>query len=167
MSEIFIRNTDGNFTIGSVSVSRSLFFALEPSYSEIEDLTFLRYDGESRQIVTKNKQYTIQGSWDSGNRYIARQKDFADAMSYSTEEGIKDESSIRQLVEESRTPRSKRRAEYPPIEDLVVALWENLIEKKTKKESGVERIQKTRKSLKDKYPTENTDAISQDTTKIN
>jgi hypothetical protein len=45
-------------------------------------------------------------------------------------------------------------------------MWENLIEKKSKKDSGVEGIQKLRKAIKAKYPSENTDALSQDETEI-
>jgi hypothetical protein len=45
-------------------------------------------------------------------------------------------------------------------------MWENLIEKKPKTESGISSIQKLRKEIKAKYPSENINALSQDETKI-
>ena len=42
----------------------------------------------------------------------------------------------------------KRKLEYPKIEELVVAMWEKLIEKKTLAESGVKEIQNLREKIK-------------------
>jgi len=49
---------------------------------------------------------------------------------------------------------SKRKFEYPLYEELVVALWEHIVENKSLSESNIEKIQKIRKSIKDKYPKE-------------
>ena len=46
----------------------------------------------------------------------------------------------------------KRKLEYPKIEELVIVMWEKLIEKKTLDESGVKEIQAIREKIKTDYP---------------
>jgi len=69
-----------------------------------------------------------------------------------------EELEIRQKVEKElnlRKPYQELRLnEYPSIEQMVVALWENLIEKQTKEASGVKQLQQLRKQIKQKYPKE-------------
>ena len=157
MDRSFVRNTDGNFIVNGITVSKSVFLALEPSYSEIENLDYLRYTKSKRTVNANGKHYYIDGVWDDGERYMNRADDYVLAMALIEKERGETEDEIRNLIDAANTPRGKRRSEYPPIEDLVIALWENLIEKKSKKDSGVEQIQKLRKAVKAKYPTENTD----------
>lgn len=150
----FIRNEEGNFIVGLTFVPRAVFVALEPSYTEVEDLVYLKYDGERQRIVTKTNQYFINGEWSDGERYVSREEDFSNAVKFVDDEASKTNERIKIAVEQSQTPRAKRAKEYPPMEDLVIAMWENLIEKKSKKDSGVEQIQKLRKAVKAKYPQE-------------
>lgn len=152
----FVREPDGNFTINGISVSRSIFCSMEPSYAEMDGLEHIRYTVNGpRRIVCNGKHNLIDGVWEDGERYMDRLSDYVEAAALVESEAFGTNEQIRKLVEMNETPRGKRRKEYPPIEDLVIALWENLIEKKSKKESGVEQIQKLRKAIKAKYPTEN------------
>ena len=167
-NKCFVRNEEGNFVVGSTFVPRSVFFALEPSFIEVDDLVFMKYDGAKQRIVTNTNQYQIVGEWVDGERYISRESDYKSAIEYLHNEEMKNSERIKQAVEQSQTPRIKRQNEYPPIEDMVVALWENLVEKKTKKDSGIEQIQKLRKAIKAKYPTENQEnAVSTDEEETN
>ena len=43
----------------------------------------------------------------------------------------------------------KRRAEYPPINDLIVALWENVVEERA---ASVIELEAKRQEIKAKYP---------------
>jgi len=168
MATEFTRTSDGNFVIDGVTIYRLAFTSLEPAYSEIEGLEHLNYKkGGPRRVVTKEKHYTIDGIWDDGERYLNRLQDYVVASTNLAAETAQTESEIRELVEAANTPRNKRKGEYPPIEDLVVAMWENLIEKKSKKESGVELLQKLRKSIKAKYPVEEKNASSKDEEETN
>ena len=42
-----------------------------------------------------------------------------------------------------------RQAEYPPIKDLIVALWENVVEERA---ASVISLEATRQAIKAKYP---------------
>ena len=45
-----------------------------------------------------------------------------------------------------------RGAEYPSIDELVVALWEFLVEGRTREETGVDAIEARRQAVKTAYP---------------
>jgi hypothetical protein len=161
----FERNESGNFIINGITVAKEIFWALEPGYSEPEETVFIHYKkGEGRRIRTKTKEYKISGEWLDGNRYIERLTQFLQASTSLSIETQNLQNEINQAVLDSLSYREKRKLEYPALEELVVALWENLIEKKSKKDSGVETLQKLRKAIKSKYSTGNTDAVSTNTT---
>ena len=67
-----------------------------------------------------------------------------------------DNQDTEKLVQDEREKRleydRKRKLEYPKIEELVIAMWEKLIEKKTLDESGVKEIQAIREKIKTDYP---------------
>lgn len=176
ITQTFIRTADGNFTINGHQIPRKVFLALEPSYSEIENLIYLRYvntpDQKGRLIITKDgvkeQQHRVEGIWDDGDRYILRLPDFINATHALRQDDAVQAEEVKKLIENADTPRGKRRREYPPMEDLVIAMWENLIEKKSKKDSGVDQIQKLRKAIKSKYPMENQeDAVNTDEEETN
>jgi len=163
----FERLESGDFSIDGVVIKRKVFLALEPQYSEPMNTVHLRYEqGVGRTITTTSKQYKIAGEWDEGERYFRRLYDMKRANgsleTYLNQEIAETDS----MMIEEKSYRELRKDEYPPLSDLIVAMWENLVEKKSKKDSGVEGIQKLRKAIKAKYPSENTDALSQDETEI-
>lgn len=163
----FERDESGNFIVDGIIIPKQIFLEMEPNYSEPEGTIFLYYEsGVGRRIRTNAKEYKIPGNWADGERYISRLNQFNSASASISLEQQQQDKEVQTAVYDSLPNRDKRRLEYPPLEDLVVAMWENLIEKKTKKISGVEAIQKLRKIIKAKYPTENTDAISTDETEV-
>ena len=50
---------------------------------------------------------------------------------------------------DARTYEQKRQAEYPPIKELIVALWENVVEERA---SAVVSLEAKRQAVKTKYP---------------
>ena len=166
----FERLENGDFTINGTLIKRDVFLMLEPNYSEPFGTVSIRYDqGVGRFITTTEKQYKIAGVWEEGDRYFRRLYDMKKASGILETQINQDIAEMDTIATTSveKSYRDNRKDEYPPLADLVVALWENLIEKKSKKDSGVEEIQKLRKAIKAKYPSENTDALSQDETETN
>ena len=165
----FERIPSGDFVVEGITIPKQVFLSLEPSYSEPMDTVHFRDDsGVGRTITTKPKQYKILGMWEDGERYFRRLSDLRSAASVSEEETNQEIAEIDTTVAKPASYRQSRKNEYPPLSDLIVALWENVIEKKTKKESGVDNIQKLRKEIKSKYSLENNiNAISQDETETN
>jgi len=171
----FERLQSGDFAIDGKQIKRSAFLALEPKYSEPIGTVYLKYESDEssyRLIKTKDRQYKIIGVWDDGERYLKRISDFVQLSEEIITEAHQEETSFEQEIAQAKEQatmgyRDLRRLEYPTIEELVVAMWENLIEKKTKSESGITDIQKLRKKIKDKYPMENNDAVNQNETETN
>ena len=165
----FERIPSGDFVVEGITIPKQVFLSLEPDYSEPMDTVHFRYDsGVGRTVTTKTKQYKILGMWEDGERYFRRLSDLRSAASVSEEETNQEIEEIDAIIAKPASYRQSRKNEYPPLSDLIVALWENLIEKKTKKESGVDNIQKLRKEIKSKYSLENNiNAISQDKTETN
>jgi hypothetical protein len=165
----FERLESGNFVINGKPITRKAFLMLEPSYSEPVGAIYIRYENSEspyRLIRTEEKQYKISGSWIEGDRYISRMNELSKLSSAIEQQENQEEKEIAETIRRIKSEKvtqtygDKRKLEYPSIEELVVAMWENLIEKKTKTDSGVSDLQKLRKQVKDKYPSENNDAIS-------
>jgi hypothetical protein len=171
----FERLQSGDFLINGKLVKSAAFMLLEPNYTEPTSTVYLKYDNEHspyRLIKTKEKQYKIFGVWDDGERYFKRINEFV-KVSTTLETEVNSEElevleDVRAAINQKKTFNrlDKRKLEYPSIEELVVAMWENLIEKKPKTESSISSIQKLRKEIKAKYPSENINALSQDETEI-
>ena len=53
------------------------------------------------------------------------------------------------VLEDVRTYDEKRKAEYPSIDELIVALWENVVEERA---SAVVSLEAVRQAVKAKYP---------------
>ena len=53
------------------------------------------------------------------------------------------------IPEDVSTYASKRRYEYPSVEELIVALWENVVEERA---SAVISLEADRQAVKTKYP---------------
>jgi hypothetical protein len=172
----FERLHSGDFLIDGKLIRASAFMMLEPNYSEPIGTLYLKYENDGstpyRMVKTKETQYKIFGVWQDGERYCKRINDL-NKLSFSIETSINsEEAEISEDIKTALTQKKilsysdKRKLEYPSIEELVVAMWENLIEKKTKTDSGVSELQKLRKQIRDKYPSENTNALSQNETEI-
>jgi len=102
------------------------------SYAIVKDgvvQNIVEWDGQSEfsvdgELVQTTEDAKINGSWD-GN-----------VFSFDSVEIVK-------------TYGEKRRAEYPSINDLIVALWENVVEERA---ASVIALEAKRQEIKAKYP---------------
>jgi len=134
--------------IDGLAVPVSVFQILEPSYKQQDSLEALTYDGKVLNVRISGKTTSVSGKWADGERYISRKKDFEKLISLVN----KEDKEVADTVDPIRDPVGCRKSAYPLIEDLVVALWEHVVEKKTRSASGIEDLQAKRLAVKDKYP---------------
>ena len=147
----------GNITInGTFSCPIEIFKVLEPTYEGLPA-------GYDQRIYIPQKQHTLLSSegyqtinlettWKDGDRYISRIEEFVLLKNYILRDEIETQILISQELLRRIPYSEKRKCEYPSIDLLVIAMWEHLVEKKTKKESGVTEIQYRRDHIKKKYP---------------
>jgi hypothetical protein len=90
--------------------------------------------------------------WEDGNRYLRRINDFRQLKNIIDAEQSVIDAAVNQELDKRKPYAELREREYPKIEEMVIALWENLVEKQTKALSGVSDIQKKRTEIKKKYP---------------
>jgi hypothetical protein len=132
--------------VDGVEMPLETFQILEPSYRP-QAIEVLTYDGEVLR-VRSNGTTTTSGKWEEGDRFIKRKRDFETLVRLVN----KEEQEVADTVEPLRDPIGRRKDEYPTTAELVVALWEHLVEKKNLKDSGIEALQDKRLAVKDKYP---------------
>jgi hypothetical protein len=131
------------------------FRALEPTYPDLPvGYTERYYEPSLRHSISGPSKTMIQQHkiWEDGDRYFKRINDFLRLQQIIQQQ----EAAINQAVEAELNKRKSheelRRNEYPSVEELVIAMWQNLIEKQSKEDSGVKDLQKLRKEIKEKYP---------------
>ena len=66
-----------------------------------------------------------------------------------TKEFLDSELALMQSEYDSQAYARNRQAEYPPIDELIVALWENVVEERA---SAVVSLEAKRQAIKAKYP---------------
>jgi hypothetical protein len=144
--------------VDGLEVPLSVFNILEPEYIQQSALEVLTYDGQALRVRIDGATTTLSGKWEDGERYISRKKDFETLLRLVN----KEEKETADTVDPIRDPVGCRKNAYPLCEDLIVALWEHVVEKKDLKKSGIEDLQAKRLAVKDKYPLkENTNGDSQ------
>ena len=141
---------------GTFSCSVDVFKILEPTYENMpEGYTMRMYiPGKQHTISSGFGFQTIQlsSNWANGDRYIARVEEFILLKQHILKDEIETDKLVLDELNQRLPYNDKRKPEYPGVEELVIALWENIVEKKTKKLSGIVDIQKRREEIKDKYP---------------
>ena len=76
----------------------------------------------------------------------------ADGNPVAITQSLVDAEAARLQAEQDATEYQRnRKAEYPSIEELVVALWENVVEERA---ASVISLEATRQAIKTKYPKE-------------
>jgi hypothetical protein len=138
-----------------VRLTLEQFRALEPTYPDLPNgYTERYYESSKRHDMSGPSKTMIQQPkiWQDGDRYFKRINDFLRLQQIIQQQ----EAAINQAVEAELNKRKSyeelRRNEYPSVEELVIAMWQNLIEKQSKEDSGVKDLQKLRKEIKEKYP---------------
>jgi hypothetical protein len=101
--------------------------------------------------IVKNSIVTNLVEWDGVSEYrVDGDLILADDNAYIG--GEYNGSFVAQTVEpDIRTYAERRESEYPPINDLVVAMWEGVVEERM---ASVTRLEGLRQAIKQKYPKE-------------
>lgn len=152
---MYLRQEQNQISLnGEVILTVEQFKMLEPTYPSLPS-------GYTVRFYEPNISHTISGSapsqnleknWEDGNRYLRRIEDFKKLMALINQEVSEDNKEINQIKFDRLPYITKRKSEYPSIDEMVVAMWENLIEKQSKELSGIKELQKKRRATKEKYP---------------
>ncbi len=104
-----------------------------------------------KYAIVKNSLVTNIVEWDGVSEYqVDGDLILADDNAYIG--GEYNGSFVSRPVEpDTRTYADKRRSEYPSIDELVVALWEGVVEERM---ASVTRLEGVRQAIKQKYPKE-------------
>ena len=155
MTEFVEKNN--NIFIDGERFSIDLFRMVEPDY---ESVGFRVYIPESNPpgltvpkhiIVKDGNQIPGPLPWEDGDRYLGHSTHLRHLQEQQNlDEEIRSHE-VEKTLFDSLPYDEKRRREYPPIEDLVVAMWEQQVESKSKR---ILEIQLKRKEVKEKYPKE-------------
>jgi hypothetical protein len=66
--------------LNGMKIPVKVFQTLEPEYTYPKDLVVMFYDGKRRNYRTKTQNWTIEGTWLQGDRYLARIEEFSNLM---------------------------------------------------------------------------------------
>lgn len=66
--------------LNGMKIPIGVFQTLEPEYTYPKDLVVMFYDGKRRNYRTKTQNWTIEGAWLQGDRYLARIEEFSNLM---------------------------------------------------------------------------------------
>lgn len=138
--------------VNGLEVPLSVFNILEPSYKQSKTFEALTYDGLCLRVRTSGITSTLSGNWADGDRFISRKKDFENLLQLIRVE----DTEIAKEVDPIRDAEGCRKNGYPLADDLVVALWEHIVEKKDVTTSEIANLQAKRLAIKDKYPLKET-----------
>lgn len=142
---------------GKVYLTVEEFKILEPSHDAlIEDFHSRLYVPNQTHVVYGNNDQVVNLplNWEDGNRYLQRFEEFVSLKNYLSQKINEENVALNEALQSQIPYDTKRKIEYPLYEDLVVALWEHIVEKKSLSESNIEKIQNIRQSIKDKYSKE-------------
>lgn len=132
-----------------------LFKKVYPEYKLPPGMERRKYiQGELHYVSDGNQVYNQEVPWHLGDKIIERLNDLVSVRTFWEQQEKEDEKRAEELQLEYRPYQEKRKSEYPPIQDLIVALWEHIIEKRPPVK--IEQIQEVRKQIKKKYPKKDT-----------
>jgi hypothetical protein len=146
----FVHRPDNKIIINGEVFSIKLFQKIFPKYSLPQGMERRNYEqGKHHYVSDGLKVFHQEVPWHLGDKIISRLKDLISVRNLWEEELRKDQEETIELQKNQRPYQEKRKEEYPPIDDLIVALWEHTIEGRSKK---IKEIQEIRKQVKKKYP---------------
>lgn len=144
---------DNNIKINDIVLSEEEFKILEPNLESLpRGYEYLIYNPGKEHEMSGSGQCTIKKSlqWEDGDRYISRYEEFK----YLKKTLQKDETNpiVESEIRKTLPYKEARCLEYPLIDDLVIALWEHIVENKSLEDSNINNLQKLRENIKSKYP---------------
>ena len=103
-----------------------------------------------KYAIVKNSIVTNMVEWDGSSEYTVTDGELIQADENAWIGGEYNGSFVARPVEpDTSTYADKRKAEYPSIDDLVVAMWEGVVEERM---ASVTRLEGLRQAIKTKYP---------------
>ena len=87
--------------------------------------------------------------WSDSNNKVYENLIIDGGQDKPTKEFLESELSQKQAEYDSQDYSRNREAEYPPIDDLIVALWEGVVEERM---ASVTALEALRQAVKTKYP---------------
>lgn len=128
------------------------FRILEPTLEDIP----VGYEG---LVYSPGKYHEIYGTavplikkslyWEEGDRYFSRYEEFKLLRKRLDEENLIENKYEIEILKNTLSYQECRKLYYPNIDDLVIALWEYIVEEKTEK---ADFFQKQRLSVKEMFP---------------
>lgn len=143
----FVHHPSGTVQVNDLMMPFDFFEMHEPDYRLPREACGQSYvPGKLRSIQLYGGRTVSQDPvWDLGDYYISRYREYK--VAYSQYNWDQKES----LADRISTEGS-RREEYPSTDQLVVALWEHVVEGRKRQDAGISRLQAARTRVKKKYP---------------
>lgn len=152
MHSSFIHTLSGKIYINNIEISKEAMEIYDKNYKLPEGVKDIQYTkdshiGEGYHYRTiDNRTTQSEYPWPEGDSYIANCAGIIAIQTTLDTESAELEMLIQSVI---TSYADKRKKEYPSIDDLVVALWENIVEGKS---SSINSIQTKRLHIKNKYP---------------
>ena len=149
----FMRHPDGHFMIDGERFSEEVFLSIEPGYAMAAPAIGEYYEQGKGHWLTDGEN-TLPGEfpWVQGDIYISRLSDFLAARDDDEQADTDAEDAAEQATFDAQTPAEQRRLKYPPIHDMIEALWRHVVEGEDLNISGCQAIQDLRDSIRTQYP---------------
>ena len=147
----FVHKHDGTVVIDGEEFPIQLIERVSPSYSLPPNMTKRKYSQEESIHYLNSGTNIIRQEypWDIAEQIISNLPHLK-FMKQQMEEMDKEEEEQRLTAAKLKRPYDeKRKDEYPDAEEMVIALWEYLVENN---KSGVKKLQELRKSIKLRHP---------------
>ena len=148
----FVHRADGTISINDTEIPLAALLAYDPAYTLPTGIRSVRYTVDARGVgyhFQHNGIRNIRAEHPCSqlDKYIQNLQGIQEIA-----KNIAEESKEIDLLLESVTKSyaEKRKQEYPDTEDLVVALWEMLVE--GRETNAVQQLQARRLHTKSKYP---------------
>ena len=151
----FIHNVrDNNVIINGDVFTEEDFMEVVPDYSVSQSTSYVHYiPGKKHTIVVNGVIKTKPLIWDFGDFCISKHNDIK--LYRNHKEGMKEHSKPedkKQMVSPDKSYDENRKVEYPSTDELIIALWEALIEKSASGKKRVKELESLRKSIKNRFP---------------
>ncbi|HIJ11494.1 TPA: hypothetical protein HA278_05545 [Candidatus Woesearchaeota archaeon] len=147
----FVHNVDKN----TIKINGEIFpfekwSELIPEYEVGANVSLLYYAPNKKHYIIKNGiPISRPLQWDTGNFYISKHNDLKLYCQHSEAESRDNKQNA---INPSDPYDVNRQKEYPSINELVVSLWEHIVEGKSLEDSDISRLEQIRSAVKSRFP---------------
>jgi hypothetical protein len=132
------------------------FLEVIPNYTVSDSIRHIHYIPDKKHTIDIDGIIVPESvRWDSGDFYISKHNDLKLYIAHNN--AIEKEISRNNRKQATKTHPDNsydvnRKIEYPTTEELIVALWEGLVEKSSSGKLKIKELQLIRKSVKNRFP---------------